>query len=300
MHFLIITPSLNQLSLLEQAVKSVRDQAHDAITIHHHIQDGGSSDGTVEWLENQLRDEIGYTLTYKSEPDKGMYDAINRAVHGIVLNNGLEDKKKISKQEIFAWLNADEQYLPDALLHISSCCKKLSNSAVITGDTILVDTLGNFLAFRKGLKLKKPYIQASHLYNLSCATFYYGDLFNRIGLFNDQLKAAADEEFLLRALHAGFQATHIREYLSTFMIRNNNLGNSLIAQKEHRALKDKYALGRMKNIFINLLRITEKGLRGAYREKLPLEYDLYLSGNESRTKKYINRNAWKWPSHTEQ
>ena len=246
MHFLIITPSLNQLSLLEQAVKSVRDQAHDAITIHHHIQDGGSNDGTVEWLENQLRDEIGYTLTYKSEPDKGMYDAINRAVHGIVLNNGLEDKKKISKQDIFAWLNADEQYLPDALLHISSCCKQLSNSSVITGDAILVDTSGNFLAYRKSLKLKKQYVQASHLYNLSCATFYYGDLFNRIGLFDDRLKAAADEEFLLRALHAGFKATHIREYLSTFMIRNNNLGNSPIAQKEHRALKDKYALGHMK------------------------------------------------------
>ena len=62
MHFLIITPSLNQLSLLEQAVKSVRDQAHDAITIHHHIQDGGSNDGTVEWLKNQLRDEKGVCL----------------------------------------------------------------------------------------------------------------------------------------------------------------------------------------------------------------------------------------------
>ena len=75
MNILIITPSFNQLDYIKRAIASVRDQVgygirdydlgvkesfklkpqhlthgSQPITIHHHVQDGGSTDGTVDWL----------------------------------------------------------------------------------------------------------------------------------------------------------------------------------------------------------------------------------------------------------
>ena len=52
MNFVIITPSYNQLEFLRRCIASIADQVTDEIVIHHHVQDGGSSDGTGEFLKN--------------------------------------------------------------------------------------------------------------------------------------------------------------------------------------------------------------------------------------------------------
>ena len=82
MKFYIITPAWNALRWLPCAVRSVRDQACPSIEVHHHVQDGGSTDGSREWLETWQREhgnEPDYRFSFESAPDRGMYDAINRA-----------------------------------------------------------------------------------------------------------------------------------------------------------------------------------------------------------------------------
>ena len=82
MKFYIVTPTYNSLNWLRCCIKSVADQVCEDVEIHHHVQDGCSTDGTPLWLE-QWREQslsiVGYKFTYDSEPDKGMYDAINKA-----------------------------------------------------------------------------------------------------------------------------------------------------------------------------------------------------------------------------
>ena len=46
MKFWIVTPSYNHLDFLKLAIMSVADQVRSDIQVHHHIQDGNSSDGT--------------------------------------------------------------------------------------------------------------------------------------------------------------------------------------------------------------------------------------------------------------
>ena len=47
----IVTPSYNQVDWLKRAVASVADQAVDGLQVHHHVQDGTSTDGTVQFLK---------------------------------------------------------------------------------------------------------------------------------------------------------------------------------------------------------------------------------------------------------
>src|SRR5690349_10284485 len=87
---------------LRETVESVLSQ--DYPNIEYIVMDGGSTDGTVELLE-------GYKgrLKYTSARDGGTADAVNRGFEAC-------------RGSIFAWLNADDTYLPGA---VSSAVKHL-------------------------------------------------------------------------------------------------------------------------------------------------------------------------------
>jgi len=71
----IVTVTLNAVEPLRKTVVSVKAQAWDKI--EHIVVDGGSTDGTIEFLESQGPD-IAY---WRSEPDSGIYDAMNKGIH---------------------------------------------------------------------------------------------------------------------------------------------------------------------------------------------------------------------------
>ena len=64
----------NRVSSIERAVQSVQSQDHP--DIQYIIVDGGSTDGTLELLEHCLHEDA----VLLSEPDNGMYDAINKGL----------------------------------------------------------------------------------------------------------------------------------------------------------------------------------------------------------------------------
>ena len=67
---------------LKRAVKSVSDQAINGLQVHHHVQDGASTDGTKEWLADYAAEvgtgSDGYSFSFESASDEGMYHAINQ------------------------------------------------------------------------------------------------------------------------------------------------------------------------------------------------------------------------------
>lgn len=93
----IITPSFNGGKYIEECIKSIKNQSYKHI--EHIIIDGGSKDNTIELLKKY---EGTYNMTWISEPDKGMYDAINKGFN-------------MAKGEILAWLNTDDMYFPWAV-----------------------------------------------------------------------------------------------------------------------------------------------------------------------------------------
>ena len=93
----IVTPTLNQAEYLGRTLGSVRRQTYPRI--EHFVVDGGSTDATLHVLRAA---ESSAGMRWVSEPDDGMYDAINK---GISRTTG----------EIVGYLNSDDLYFPWAV-----------------------------------------------------------------------------------------------------------------------------------------------------------------------------------------
>lgn len=70
----VITAVYNRADTIGGAIKSIRSQSYS--NFEHVIQDGGSSDGTLEVVQNEADD----CAAIVSEKDAGIYDAINRGI----------------------------------------------------------------------------------------------------------------------------------------------------------------------------------------------------------------------------
>jgi len=114
----VVTPSYGYAHYLRDAIESVAEQ--QGITVEHVIQDGASTDGTVELLE-----ELDELVDWVSEPDQGQSDALNR---GIARARG----------RWIAWLNADEFYLPGGLAALVREGDR-TGADVVYGDTLFSD-----------------------------------------------------------------------------------------------------------------------------------------------------------------
>jgi glycosyltransferase involved in cell wall biosynthesis len=114
----VVTPSYGYAHYLRDAIVSVAEQP--GITVEHIVQDGGSTDGTVELLQ-----ELDDLVDWVSEPDDGQSDALNR---GIARARG----------RWIAWLNADEFYLPGGLAALVRA-GDATGADVVYGDTLFSD-----------------------------------------------------------------------------------------------------------------------------------------------------------------
>lgn len=129
--FSVITVTYNAEKVLEDTIQSVISQTY------HHVEyiivDGASTDGTMA-IVDRYRDRISRVI---SEPDKGLYDAMNK---GISLATG----------DYLCFLNAGDSFHEDdtlqAMVH-SISGNELPD--VLYGETALVDSQGHFLRMRR-------------------------------------------------------------------------------------------------------------------------------------------------------
>jgi glycosyltransferase involved in cell wall biosynthesis len=122
--FSIITPVLNQVSHIETCILSVLEQDCD---VQYIIMDGGSTDGTVDIIR-KYENRISY---WKSEPDTGQSDAINK---GLDLAHGT----------FFNWLNADDRLTTNALKAILDVAEE--ETQVVIGKCEHIDEKGSSVA----------------------------------------------------------------------------------------------------------------------------------------------------------
>src|SRR6266481_2507859 len=141
MKFSIVTPAYNSAAYIAETIESVLSQRGD-FEIEYFIVDGASKDGTVAIAyEYKARLESGgYPISSKginmsiiSEPDAGMYDAINK---------GFKD----ATGDVYAWINSDDYYLPGAFASIAMAFKRFPEIRWIKGaSTLLVNNVQKFM-----------------------------------------------------------------------------------------------------------------------------------------------------------
>lgn len=71
----VITVTRNDLSGLRRTIASTAAQTYSRI--EQIVVDGASTDGTLRWLKGV---DVGHELQFRSEPDKGIYDAMNKGI----------------------------------------------------------------------------------------------------------------------------------------------------------------------------------------------------------------------------
>jgi glycosyltransferase involved in cell wall biosynthesis len=259
--FSIITPSYNSVAYLKRCAASVADQSRSerdkGVDIEHLVVDGGSTDGTAEWLKAQAG------IRWVSEKDRGMYDAVNK---GLAMARG----------EFWAYLNCDEQYLPGTLQAVAQAFQEHPEADVVFGDMLLVRPDGSLAAFRKSYPLRWWYIPIDHLYVFTCTLFYRRRIIDAGFRFSTDFRDVSDADFIIRLLRAGHRPYHLRRYLAAYTQTGSNLSLGERAEREKRRIFDAApAWVRRGRSALNALRLAEKCLSGAYRQSAPLKYELY-------------------------
>lgn len=131
----IVTVTYNAESTLERTLKSVEMQTHG--NVEHIIMDGASKDGTLAIAQAYKERNDDRDIRIVSEPDKGLYDAMNKA---IAIANG----------EYVCFLNAgDKLHNPQTLEFIVHIAQHNPDAGVIYGDTDIVDDNGMKLRERR-------------------------------------------------------------------------------------------------------------------------------------------------------
>ncbi len=117
----VLVPSYGYGHFLRDTIDSVLQQP--GLSSEVIVQDGGSQDGTLALLE-----EYGDAVRWRSEPDAGQSDALNKAFAQ-------------ARGRWVGWLNADEFYLPGGLAALVAEGNR-TGADVVYGDTAFVDADG--------------------------------------------------------------------------------------------------------------------------------------------------------------
>lgn len=287
MRISIITASYNMLPYLKRARASVADQA--GVEVEHIVADGGSTDGTLEWLRSSAnaldKDAVrsGYSFLYFSGPDEGMYDALNKGFDA-------------ATGDVVAWLNCDEQYLEGTLARVQRIFEEDPELDILFGGALLVDPDGGLLSVRRAYPARHAYIATSHLYNLSCAMFFRNRVWQDGFRFDTSFRNLGDHDLLLRALAAGRRTKAVPDVFSVFSFTGSNLSWTEGARREALRLRGEAPLwARLLRIPLNMLRLLEKFLHGGYSRR-PVEYALFTTdGSGERRRFRVARPSVNWP-----
>ncbi len=185
----IITVTYNCISTIEQTINSVivqKNANYEFIVI-----DGESTDGTCGIIES-YRDYIAY---YISEPDAGIYDAMNKGI------------RKASGDYIL-FLNGDDYLVDDmALARISG---------FLDGDSIVIgkEKCGSRISSMVDMnEVESPYYGVFYPHQ---ATFIPRKIFNSLGLYDTSYRVSADFEWICRAIFSGEKIRWVDVLVSFF------------------------------------------------------------------------------------
>ncbi|MFI5157968.1 MAG: glycosyltransferase family 2 protein [Sphingobacteriales bacterium] len=177
----LITVTYNAESTIERCIRSVIAQKYQ--NIEYIVIDGASTDSTFQII-NRYAQNIKIII---SEPDKGMYDALNKGI-------------KLATGNIIGILNADDYFASDDILTDVATVFMHSNIDILYGNLDFVDQ--NETIIRKW----RTRIYKRWDFDLGWMpahpTFYCRkSLFNSLGFYSLEYGTAADYELMLRFMH---------------------------------------------------------------------------------------------------
>lgn len=222
MKITIITVCYNRKATIEKAIQSVLSQNYP--DIEYIIIDGNSKDGTQEIIES-YKDQIS---KYISEPDKGMYDAINK---GFQLATG----------DVIGLMHSDDEFYDRKA--ISRIAARFENDNTIDGvygdgiyvsndkeERLIRDRIGGVFSLKR---VKKGWLPLHPTVYLKKAVI------DKHGLYNLDFKIASDTEFLLRYL---YKHKINMSYIDAYIVKMRMGGMSTSLKRAFEVLYEDYKI----------------------------------------------------------
>lgn len=256
-------------------ISSVADQS---AATDHLVQDAGSDDGTLDWLEKDAR------VRAFVEKDRGMYDAVNRGY-------------RQARADIVAYLNCDEQYLPGALTRVVSYFKLHPEVDILFGDCLVVEANGDYVCERRSLTPQLIHTwTASNLAFLTAATFLRRRVLDAHQLwFNADYRDAGDQDWALRIVRTGVKTAVLPEFLSVFTETGANMNLGENATRERRAFHATAPFWARLISPLALLHHRWRRWQAGHYRCVPHDYDIYTQGSPQHRKRFhVARPTFRW------
>jgi len=224
----VLTVCYESAKYIRENFASVTAQTYG--DIEHIIIDGGSTDKTVSYIKEYA--QSSKNVVWVSEPDRGMYDALNKAVAA-------------ASGDIIYCLNSDDMikdsHVIERVVSFMSGVAR-NESGLYIGDV-------NF-QYSTGLNSKRRAISVSAKQLVAygnCtfvpqpATFAFSSLYKRAGPFDVTYKIASDYDFIIRllgvgkSLPLGFTTTHFRRHDESLTESQSDA-----MREESKAIRSKY------------------------------------------------------------
>jgi len=248
----VITPTFNSGTKIAATIASVLSQEEGLYEFL--VIDGGSTDGTLAHLRAQ-----GPALRCLSEPDEGIYDAMNKGI-------------RLSSGKFLYFLGAGDRLLPGVLEAVAAEIRKLPRQGQTSQPTLLYGNVdwsdysrpydGRFTRF----KLLRRNICHQ-------AIFYQRSVFERRGFYNTKYRSLADWEFNIRC----FNDPDIRKRYIPLRIADYEAGGKSAATPDpafhaelSRLTRQQYGVG---IAMLMRLEFLLSNLRAEQRRNLPLALD---------------------------
>ncbi len=218
----VVTVSYNSVQTIEDTIRSVLSQTWPEI--EYIIIDGGSTDGTQD-IARKYEDSIAHFI---SEPDYGIYDAMNKGV-------------RLATGDVIGFLNADDVYTSNKVLEaVGRAFLELDVDSVY-GDLCYVSNedpkkvvrywkAGRYTArsFRRGWMPPHP------------TFFVKKSILDKYGAFDPAFRLSGDYELILRLLYKHRISAHYLDFCMVKM-RVGGAGNRWIESRLIANLEDRLA-----------------------------------------------------------
>jgi glycosyltransferase involved in cell wall biosynthesis len=216
MEISIVTPCFNSIRWIELCIRSVRHALHGR-SYEHIVCDGGSSDGTLDYLRQQN------DIRLISGPDKGMYDALNKGM-------------ATARGRILGHLNADEQYDRAGLAHALQKLEQ-SNADAVFGPTIMLDEHLNFLYLFKQITVPRPIDADYQMPVQTCSLLYRRHIWEREP-FPSEYKMAGDHVWIRRQFGLRWKLASQKKPIGLFVWHPDQLAPRHIGGKRENPTPD--------------------------------------------------------------
>ena len=233
----VITATLNNEDTITDCIRNLQSQTY--ADIEHIVVDGVSKDSTLHIIN-----EISPESILISEPDKGIYDALNK---GISRASG----------DLIGFLHADDLFASDQTIEHMVAAIKANSADGVYGDLCYLRQDGRIQRRWTSAPFQKKMIGQGWM-PPHPTLFLTRRVYAEFGLFDESLRISADYDFILRIFMSGdLNLAYLPEtlvHMRTGGVSNRSL--STILQKS----REDYKVLRRNKLPFPLLTLLRKNL----------------------------------------